>query len=126
MRNIKTDLQLKELTYEVNRQVLSFVCETCAVDQAAAGLVFGLPLKLVRQLAGLNTSQIEMLSATQVCLLTLRNCGDENFWDRLIQSCSVNSDVHKLNLIALSLIQANRNTLPTESGLGQDAGQRMQ
>ncbi len=126
MQNKKTDLQFMELSYEVNRQVLSFVCEACSADQAAAGLVFGLPLKLVRQLAALTAKQIELLSTTQLCLLTLRNCGDESYWDRLIQGSRANSDVHRLNLTALSLVQADRNILPVDAGFDRDAGQRMQ
>ncbi len=97
--------------YEINQQILNLICSVSREDEVIAQLLFGLPASLVSKLIELNPEQIESLSHTQGCLLTLRSCGDEYYWQRIIAGSQKNSKDHWLNLEALSMIRLGSNKL---------------
>lgn len=97
--------------YEINNQILNLICQVSREDQVVAKLIFGLPDTLVSQLARLDSKQIDSLSQTQCCLLTLRNCADEYYWQRIIVGSRKDSKEHILNLKALSMIRIASNDL---------------
>ncbi len=97
--------------YEINHQILNLVCNVSREDQVIAQLLFGLPSSLVEKLTQLDSTQIDSLSHTQGCLLTLRSCGDEYYWQKIIAGSEKRSEDHTLNLKALSMIRLGSNKL---------------
>jgi hypothetical protein len=114
------DNNINELIYDINFQVLSFVCETAKRDSTQAQLLFGLPDELVESLKDLSPKQIELISKTQMCLLTLKNCADQNYWNKLIKGSLLDTDIHKLNLVSIGLMHFNNNKLPFEEQTTKD------
>ena len=97
--------------YEINHQILNLVCSISREDQVIAQLLFGLPASLVSKLTELDSMQIDSLSHTQGCLLTLRSCADDHYWQRIIAGSEKDSKDHLLNLNALSMIRLGSNEL---------------
>lgn len=101
----------KHFIYDINHQILSLICNISKEDQVLSQLIFGLPPSLVSKLTELDASQIDTLSLTQGCLLTLRSCADESYWQRIITGSARQSSDHLLNLKALSMIRLSSNEL---------------
>ncbi|VAW79387.1 hypothetical protein MNBD_GAMMA12-493 [hydrothermal vent metagenome] len=100
-----------QFIYEINHQILNLVCNVSREDQVVAQLLFGLPSSLVEKLTQLDSVQIDSLSHTQGCLLTLRSCADEYYWQQIISGSEKRSEDHMLNLKALSMIRLGSNRL---------------
>jgi len=101
----------EKFIYEINHQILNLVCSVSREDQVIAQLLFGLPASLVEKLTELDSMQIDSLSHTQGCLLTLRSCADDYYWQRIIAGSEKHSKDHLLNLKALSMIRLGSNKL---------------
>lgn len=104
-------VEVGESYYQINFQVLSLVTDICRKDPANAALMFGLSAELVDALSGCSPTQVELLSATQICVLTLKNSGNVDYWKKLIKESSKDSKVHKLNLLSLSIFSIDKNVL---------------
>ena len=101
----------ERVIYDINHQILSLICNFSKEDPVLAQLIFGLPSSLVSKLTELDANQIDTLSLTQGCLLTLRSCADEFYWQRIITGSTRQSNDHLLNLKALSMIRLSSNEL---------------
>ena len=112
MTKISKNINTNSLIYDINFQVLSLICEMAKQDPVQAQLLFGLPNDLVESLKDLSAKQVDMISKTQMCLLTLKNCADTDYWSKLIKGSLLDSDIHKLNLMSIGLMHLNSNSQP--------------